>query len=390
MAKRLTALSVKNAKPRENEKGEKVRSEISDGKSGLWLVVQPSGHTSYAVRFRFNGLPRKLTLPAGLTLEEARTQAAAAIEQAKKGSDPCKAKQQAKEKRQIAAANTFEAIAQLYLDSKPVKALRSYHQKRNILGRLVFPIIGATPIDNIKRSMVTALLDRIDARNGSVSADRAFTEVALVLRFHAKRDDDYVYPLVSGMRASSSKPRDRTLTDEEIKAVWDTGDPFTQFLLLSACRRTEAAGMEWSELGEGTDWILPAARHKGGVDLVRPLSVRAMALLATLPRRGKYVFGVNRPFKSFSRHAKVIAQASGTEGWTFHDLRRSARTLMSRAGCNSEHSERCLGHSIGTTVTRTYDRWQYRSEKLAVYEALAGLLERIINPPSDNVVPLRA
>jgi integrase len=384
MAKRLTALSVENAK------AGTARREISDGGSGLYLIVQPSGRKSYAVRFRVNGKPRKLTLLDGLSLAEARTQAATAIEQVKKGNDPCRDKKAAKAKRQIAAANTFEAVARIYLDGKSVKALKTYNQKCDILERLVFPTIGSMPVSNIKRSTVTALLDHIDKHNGPVSADRAHTEVSLVLKFHAKRDDDYVYPLLSGMRPSSAKQRDRILTDDEIRAVWNTDDPLVQFLLLTGCRRTEAAGMEWVEVPEGTDWILPAKRNKGGVDLVRPLSVRAMALLATLPRFGRYVFGIDKPLKSFSRRAKLIAQASRTEGWTFHDLRRTARTLMSRAGANSEHSERCLGHSVGTAVTRTYDRWQYRDEKQAVYEALAGLLDRIVNPPSDNVVALRA
>jgi integrase len=386
MAKRLTALSVENAKPGTS------RREIPDGGSGLYLIVQPSGHKSYAVRYRLPGSPKthKFTLDGWPSLADARVQAAAALAEVKKGNDPGKDKRRAKEKRGIAAANTFEAVAQIYLDSAPVKKLRRPDQKRDILERLVFPIIGSMPIGDVKRSTVTALLDRIDARNGPVSADRAFTEMALVLKFHAKRDDDYVYPLVSGMRASSSKQRDRTLTDKEIKAVWDTGDPFAQFLLLTGCRRTEAAGMQWSEVPEGTDWILPASRNKGGVDLVRPLSMRAMALLATLPRRGQYVFGVDKPFKSFTRAAEIVREASGTKGWVFHDLRRTSRTLMSRAGASSENSERCLGHVIGTTVTRTYDRWEYRREKRDVYEALAGLLDRIVNPPSDNVVALRA
>lgn len=384
--KRLTPLRIKNAKP------EADRYELSDGGSGLWLAVQPSGHKSYVTRTRLEGVPIKHTLgdATALALADARVLNAEAIKQAKQGIDPRKAKADAKARRQIAKANTFDAVAQIYLDSKPVQALRSKDYKRDILERLVSPIIGAVPIGDIKRSKVTALLDQIDARNGPVAADRAFTEVALVLKFHAKRDDDYVYPLVSGMRASSAKPRDRTLTDDEIRAVWNTGDPFCQFLLLTGCRRTEAAGMEWTEVPEGTDWVLPAKRNKGGVDLVRPLSVRAMALLATLPRHGRYVFGINKPFKSFSRHARLVKQASGTKDWTLHDLRRTSRTLMSRAGANSEHSERCLGHSVGNAVTRTYDRWEYRKEKRDVYEALAGLLDRIVNPPSDNVVPLRA
>lgn len=384
MAK-LTDVSIRNAKL---EDGQRERS-ISDNGSGLWLRIREGGRKSLDTVARLNG--KQIRIHHGnypeLGLHDARVLHAEAVKQIKQGINPNSVKNDAKKKRQIAEANTFEAVAQLYLDQRPIKALKTYDQKRDILARLVFPTIGSVPIGNIKRSTVTALLDRIDKHNGPVSADRAHTEVSLVLKFHARRDDDYAYPLIAGMRPNSAKQRDRTLSDDEIRAVWNTGDPFCRFLLLTGCRRTEAAGMQWSELSEnGTDWLLPASRNKGGVNLVRPLAVTTMALLATLPRYGQYVFGVGKPFTSFGRHAKVIREASGTNGWTFHDLRRTSRTLMSRARCISEHSERCLGHSIGTTVTRTYDQWEYREEKLAVYEALAKLLNEIT--PS-NIVQMR-
>jgi integrase len=71
-----------------------------------------------------------------------------------------------------------------------------------------------------------------------------------------------------------------------------------------------------------------------------------------------------------------------------HDLRRTARSLMSRAGVSPDHAERCLGHVIGG-VRETYDRHEYHIEKLQAFEALAAQIERIINPPSGDVVPLR-
>jgi hypothetical protein len=137
MSKRLTALSVENAKPGTS------RREISDGgHNGLHLVVQPSGHKSWAVRFRVDGIPRKLTLPAGLTLAEAREQAASAVKQAHQGNDPTKAKKIAKQKIEIAKANTFAAVAALYLNTGRVKKLRTLDQLTYRLTRLTIPQIG--------------------------------------------------------------------------------------------------------------------------------------------------------------------------------------------------------------------------------------------------------
>ena len=66
-------------------------------------------------------------------------------------------------------------------------------------------------------------------------------------------------------------------------------------------------------------------------------------------------------------------------GWTLHDLRRTARSLMSRAGVDADHAERCLGHVIGG-VRGTYDRHAYYDEKKQAFEALAGQIDRILNP----------
>jgi integrase len=72
---------------------------------------------------------------------------------------------------------------------------------------------------------------------------------------------------------------------------------------------------------------------------------------------------------------------------TLHDLRRTARSLMARAGVDKDHAERCLGHVIDG-VRGIYDRHEYYDEKKAAFEALAGQIERILHPAA-NVVPLR-
>src|SRR5262249_39907112 len=74
--------------------------------------------------------------------------------------------------------------------------------------------------------------------------------------------------------------------------------------------------------------------------------------------------------------------------YTIHDLRRTARTLMSRAGVDPDHAERCLAHAM-PTIRGTYDLWAYRDEKAQAFTALASLIDRIVHP-QDNIVPLRA
>jgi len=378
---KLTDLAVKNAKAKA------ARYERSDNGSGLLLVVQPSGYKSFVTRTRLNGLPIKVTHGdyGAVSLADARIRNAEAIKQAKEGIDPRDGKKLAKAKRQIAEANTFEAVALLYFDQDKVKKLRTVAERRSTLERLVFPVIGDKPIADIKRSQIVALLDHIAKHNGPVAADRILSAISCVLKFFALRDDDYSVPLVAGMRRTSIKERarDRILTDDEIRAIWKTGNAFCKFLLLTSARRTEAAGMQWKELRDNT-WTLPAIRNKTKVDLERPLSKAAMALLAVQPRNGDFVFGKH----SFGRLKALVDKASGVTGWTLHDLRRTARSLMSRAGVNSDVAEMVLGHTL-KGVRGTYDRHSYRSEKAHALEALAHQLQLITNPPKGNVRQLK-
>jgi integrase len=194
--------------------------------------------------------------------------------------------------------------------------------------------------------------------------------------------------------------------DDELRAVWraveGSQSPFSslvQFLLLTATRRTEAAAMRRGEVS-GDEWTVPPERYKTGLELVIPLSPAAQAVLTALPRIGKsgFVFTTagKRPLRGFSQlkrafDARVLAElrkqdpeAKPLPNWTLHDLRRTARSLMSRAGVPSDHAERCLGHVIGG-VRGTYDRHAYYEEKKHAFAALAALIERIVNP-ADNVV----
>ena len=194
----------------------------------------------------------------------------------------------------------------------------------------------------------------------------------------------------------SEHARSRILNDDELRALWRAGDSmegptgrFVQFLLLTAARRNEAAHMRWSEI-VGADWTLPADRNKTKVDLTRPLSAAAQAVLTKVPRiaGADFVFSADgRRLGGFSRRKAEIDAASGVTDWTLHDLRRTARSLMSRAGVPSNHAERCLGHVI-TGVEGTYDRHSYRDEMARSYESLAAQIERIVDP-RPNVVALQ-
>jgi integrase len=72
--------------------------------------------------------------------------------------------------------------------------------------------------------------------------------------------------------------------------------------------------------------------------------------------------------------------------WTLHDLRRTARSLMARAGVRPDVAERVMGHVI-VGVEGVYDRHSYRDEKADALQRLAALIDSIVHP-RDNVVTM--
>jgi integrase len=295
--------------------------------------------------------------------------------------------------------------------------LRSAKMIEDQLERLVKPRIGKLPIhgeDRIRRSHVVDMLDEIADEHGPVMADRVLAYIRKGFNWYALRDDEFEPPVIRGMARTKSKERSRkrVLADDEIRDLWAGLDkvtepvcfaPFVKSLLLCATRRNESSDMHSTEL-DGDIWTIPGERYKNKLDHVVPLTPAARALIGEKPKKVKgnawFVFSTTAGEKSFSGFSKSkrdldakIAEIRKREGralmpaWTFHDLRRTARSLMSRAKVPTDHAERCLGHVIGG-VRETYDRYEYLDEKRAAFEALAGLVALILNPQS-NVTPLK-
>jgi integrase len=367
---------------------------------GFGLMVTAKGHKSFVLQYRAGRRSRRMLIkgaPNSLNLSDARREAKAFLGAVAKGGDPLAERRKAA----VAGADTLYSICEDYLKrEEKKKELRSIAWRRAILERLVYPRVGRLQINDIRRSDIARLLDRIEDERGPAMADYVLAVIRRIMSLHASRSDDFRSPIVRGMARTSpqGRARNRTLTDDEIRAVWKAADeiqtPFArmlQFILLTGVRRSEAAKIRRSEV-DGDRWLIPAQRYKTKKDLLLPLTPAALAVLAEVPIIGKpdgFVFtseGV-RPISGFGWFKESFDKACGVRGWTIHDLRRTARTLMSRAGVDKDHAERVLGHVIGG-IRGVYDRHEFEAEKRRALESLATLIERIL-APQDNVVPLR-
>jgi integrase len=379
----LTDRFVQNAKSREGQ-----AEYFDETTRGLALRVS-KGAKAWCFHYTTSGTRKRLTLgtyPA-TSLSKARTLATEAKGLLEAGEDPSTI---------TAAAETLKAICEEYL-SREGPRLRTAQERQKTFNRLVYPTLGAVKIDAIRRTDIVRLLDKIEDERGPVMADKVLALLSKVFSWHASRSDEFRSPLVRGMRRSRPKERarERILTDDEIRLVWHkasgTFGSLLRFILLTASRRSEAAQMTWGEI-DGVVWTLPASRNKTKVDLIRPLSRMALDQLGPhvdgSKPKAQFVFPTRngKPITDFWKYKLDFDKASGVSGYTIHDLRRTARSILSRAGVSADVAERCLGHVIGG-IRGIYDRHEYFEEKQRAFEALAAQIERIVNP-QDNVVPI--
>jgi integrase len=278
--------------------------------------------------------------------------------------------------------------------------LRTRPEIERCLSKYVFPHWAERDFISLKRSDVAKLLDYIEDHHGSRQADLVLSILRSISNWFAKRDNDYVSPFIRGMQRHidehGKRPtRSRILSDDELRKVWKQAEgngtfgALIRMLLLTGQRRGAVRGVRWDDISDAGVWTVAAeAREKGNIGSVA-LPKMALNIINALPRfaGNPYVFAgqTDRAINSISRAKRAFDKACGVSAWTLHDLRRTARSLLSRCGVRSEISERVLGHVIGG-VEGTYDRHPYSDEKADALKRLAALIGEITNGEPDGKV----
>ena len=245
MAKKLTARQVETVRPGT------VRREISDGGSGLWLIIQPgSGSRSWACRFRFNGKPVKLTLGSypKLSLAEARRDAGIALANVAAGINPVAERRQAQIEAGERARDTVAYWAKVFLEQHARAKTRhqSWRASERTFRRYVVPRLGGKLVHEVRRKDVIALVHDI-ALTAPVQANRSLAHLSRFFRWLLNRDVIDSSPCLAIERPTRETPRERLLSDDEVRRLWIAagqvpampapyGDIY-KLLLLSGARR---------------------------------------------------------------------------------------------------------------------------------------------------------
>jgi integrase len=351
---------------------------------GLWLVTQPTGAQSWAVRYRTaDGRSRKLTLGSVskvLDLKAAREKARRELQAVHDGKDPARLKKLVREHGKP-ADDTLAAHIELY-KQKHVAGLKPNTSQYVIreLDRMQDRFPGRT-LDSLKKS---ELIDFIESPKGPAGQVCRWKVVKCFLTWCAGRSDSYVSPIAGLKRPAKETTRDRTLSDDELKTVWESAvkvggvaGALARLLILTGCRRNEIMGLERKELG--TEAIeLPGKRTKNGRPHAVALTPAMRAALDDCPKDGKYVLnGSDRPSGD---HSGIKARLAPLDTpWTFHDLRRSCASGMQRLGIPPHIIELCLNHRSGTYrgVAGIYQRHGHEAEVKTAFEAWSMHIERL-------------
>jgi integrase len=338
-----------------------------------------------------------------VTLDDARRIARQRFAQVELGTDP--AADKAKARAAAAAAGlTLAVVVERYLDAKKDRLRPRTFNQATLHFRDHWSSLRDRPIDSIKRVDVAALLQEITKDRGRTAAARARGNLSALLAWAMREGLCEANPVMATNDPHEGVlPRDRVLSDDEIRIVWNTsGDDdtgrITRLLLLTGCRREEIGGLRWSEVNLDTGLMtIPGERTKNRRTLELPLPTIAVELLATVPRQGReFVFGRrDRGFSGWSA-AKlrldsriVLMTGKPLPAWTFHDARRTYRTGLGRLGVPPHVAELAINHAKGG-LEAIYDRYRYLPEIKSALALWAEHVLAVVEARAATVVPLRA
>ena len=416
----ITDAMVRKVKPAAKGKRDEYWDAVIPG---FGLRVTDAGGKSFFLRTRSAGgqLRMSWSYPA-TSLEVARAEAKAALDDAARGLDPKARKEAEKRGNAERAENTFGTVAGRFLRqyAEPRLAKATVADYRRILLGKTTEKWAKRPVSAITRADVRGLVDAIVEKGHPIAANNTLAYLSKFFNWCAEKELVEVPPTDRVKKPAPPTVGDRTLSETEIAEVWRAfeaeGGVFADLfktLLLTGQRRNEVAGMSRVELG-GLDgdrptWEIPKERTKNGRPHCIPLSSLARKIIEGRPEVGgsgllftttgtTHVSAFSKAKDRIDGHIAKKREQSGLPAmpaWTLHDLRRTMVTMMNECLRIPPHVvEACVNHVSGSAkagVAGVYNKALYLEERKAAFEAWAGFVQGLIAPEEaeSNVVKLR-
>jgi len=402
----LTDTFVKQVKHSGAPAGDKHQDGLA-----MHLLVK-SGGKYWRMNYRYQGKQKTLALGTypEVSLAKARSKRDKARELLAEGTDPSMAKKEEKQASAAAAANTFAAVANEWLDKTKADRMASTHTKVTTwLEKDVIPFIGAMPISTIGPRDVLGALRHMEGRGALDSVQRVKQICGQVFRYavatgSAERD---VTQDLKGALAKPTAGHFAAITEpkqagELLRSIFAySGHPYTIAALklspLVFVRPGELRTAEWVEIDlDAAEWRIPGSKMKMKADHLVPLSTQAVEILRTmhpLTGHGKYVFpGLRtgeRPMSENTINGALRGMGYSADVHSAHGFRAMARTIMDEVlGERVDLIEHQLAHAVKDANGRAYNRTSHLPARRVMMQNWADYLDKL--RVGAAVIPFRA
>ena len=356
--------------------------------AGFGVRVSPGGRKTFMVRYRIGGRYRRVKLGVypEFSLSDARRRARQVVGEVASDRDPAQARREAR------LAPTFEDLATLYLEKHARVKKRSWKEDRRVISNELFPVWRAVRATEIRRRDIRTLIETIAERPAPIMANRILALIHKMFNFGIAHEIVQFNPCAQLERPARERPRDRVLTDAEIREFWSVLDHEPPHIavafrlrLITAQRGGEVHGMRWVDVDLNDRWwTIPGSVAKNGLAHRVPLSDLAMEVLVALRDRqtdktaaSPYVVAGARDPR---RRRRTLARL-GLNDFRGHDLRRTAASRMASAGCPRLVIGKVLNHAE-PGVTAVYDRHTYDAEKREALQTWGRSLRALLEADS--------
>ncbi len=364
--------------------------------AGLKVRIHATGLRNWVFRYRSGAKQNVITLGRVdiVSVKQAESHAAELRLRLQCGYDPAAQARRDKEavilaeaqaKAEEAANPPFTEVSREYIERYAKQRKKSWKRDEGNIKAHILPYIGKLRIKHVKRSDINRILDSIRDRGSLAVANRIRALLSTIFNWAIRRDYCDTNPVTHTER-TKEKPRDRVLSESEIRKLWaNSGDSMAglvlRFCLLSGKRLGEVLGMKWADINDG---LIRITDTKNGSADVVPISAGMQSVLDTVAKHsdGVYVFSgkAGKPLTHRTVDLKMAGLWDEVEGIPrprVHDLRRTAATLISMLGAGREVLKHVLNHA-DNSVTAIYDRYGFLPEKRKALGDLWAEVQRIV------------
>ena len=374
----------------------KTPGMYADGK-GLNLKVEDTGAKRWIQRVTIGGKRRNIGLGGypSVSLAEAREAADANQLAIRQGRDPLAEKRQAAAERRKPALPTFaQAAAQvIQMRRSTWSSGRHAAQWTQSLSNFAYPVIGATPVNEIFTADVLAILTPIWTDKHE-TARRVRQRMETVLDWaiaQGWRQDNPAGQAVSKVlpRLPQVREHHAALSYAAVPAALErvkrsTAELVTrlsfEFLVLAAARAGEVRLAEWTEIDwVSNTWTVPAIRMKGRREHRVPMADRALEILhraQDLNGPGhRLIFPSARSGKELSNMAYSSLLHRLEIPAVPHGFRSSFKDwVIEQTNTPWAVGEAALAHNLGNSTETAYARSDLFERRRGLMEAWAKYL----------------